>query len=119
VELRRQRDRLLPDRLEQPEGYLPAQYRRGLQDPPRGVREPIQARHQHALDRVWNDGVGAALPVLNRHARQLLQEEGVALAALQDHARQRLGNPVLPQHRANHAQAVRRAEASQGELRHV
>src|SRR5215207_10298724 len=83
---------LRPDRLEQAPRNLATDHRRGLQHPPRRFRKPIHAGHQDVLYRVGHQRVGASFAVLERRTRELLQEEWVALAALQDHPRERVWN---------------------------
>ena len=110
------------------EGHLRADDRRGLQQPLLLRRQPVDARRQHRLHRGRHldrrerlrQAIGA--PLADQHLRlhqgadALLQEEGVALGALDQALLERLQAGIVPQQGLQQCLGARRGQRVEPEL---
>ena len=102
------------DGAQQPLGELPAEDGGRLQRLLGAGRQPIDARGQHALHRIGHrQPAGAGV---GQHVRQLLEEERVALAPVQDQPRARVVGGQLGQQRADDVEAVGAPQRRQRQL---
>ena len=119
-ELGADRSRPVPHPLQQAQWELATQYRRRLQHPPRLVRQTVDARGEHVLDRLRDPLRAVEVGAIARRAGQLLQEERVALGpadqVLGERAGVVAGGVAALEDGLHHRHGVARAEPRQGDL---
>ena len=81
-----------------------------------GLRQAINARHEHALNGVRHRYVGLPRRRVEHGAGQLFEEEGIALRFVDNHLLQRRRQRVVLPGRAHHGHALLRGQMAQRHL---
>ena len=108
--------RLVRQRGRQREGNVAADRRQREKQLALLQRQAIDARHQQLLDRRRHRHAGGEATALAHRARELLQEERVALGAREHGVHQRVGDGRVAQDRAHEGEAVGGRQRRQRDL---
>ena len=98
--------RPIPDRAQEGERRFTAEHSGRLQRLLGSIRQPVNARQQHLLDRVRYGQRRLEVALLPDRARELLEKEWVAFGLVEDAASQRIRDRLAPEHRADDSHAV-------------
>jgi hypothetical protein len=103
----------LPDRRQEAQRKLSAQDRGSLEQLLVFLRKPVDAGGKNTLHRVRNDIKSIALVALGQSARQLLEEERIALSLAQDQRGKCFRNLLALEGTINDCDAVGQRQRSQ------
>ena len=109
--------RAVPHPVQQLRRELAPENRGALDEALGGVGQPIDARHDHALDGIGNDLIGAT--TLRHREGQLFEKERIAFGLGEDRLGYRARHGIRPQHGSHDRETGLAGQGSQREVRGV